>query len=121
MQILHYLPTENQLILDNATAQAMVDLLVEPVGSITEAIALWKALPSTIVILDVNDEPKKALGILDDINRHFIEQAETAPEFVEILPDNYQLSLTITSDYGNGFYLVKPCDMQLTPESINYE
>jgi hypothetical protein len=121
MQILHYLPTENQLILDNATAQAVVDLLVEPFGTLKEAKAFWEAYPSTIVILNINDELKKVLGTLDNINRHFIEQAETTPEFIEMLPNNYQLSLTLTSDYGNGFYLVKPCEMQLTQENISHE
>lgn len=108
MQILHHLPSENQLILDNHVAQSVVEHLIRPFNSRDDAKAFWDEYPSTIVVLNGNDDAEKALDCLDDITRHFVEQAEITPEFIEVLPNNYQLSLTIISDSGNGLYLIKP-------------
>jgi hypothetical protein len=113
MQILDYLPTENQLILDNEAAQSMVDLLIEPFGTRDKAKEFWQEYPSTIVILNRNDNVESCLKQLSDVTRSFVETAESNPEFIEYLPDNYQLSLTITSDSGNGLYLIKPTNMVL--------
>lgn len=119
MQIIHYLPTENQLILSPITAQSVVELLTVPFTSLDEAKEFWLEYPSTIVVLNSKDTPEIVLAMLDDLSRHFIEQAELTPEFVEALPEGYQLSLTITSDSGNGFYLIKPTDMPLCKENTH--
>jgi hypothetical protein len=113
MQILHYLPSENQLILDNLAAQAMVDLLVVPFGTREKAKEFWQEYPSIIVVLNRNDDVENCLKQLSDTTQLFVETAEINPEFIEYLPDNYQLSLTITSDSGNGLYLIKPTNMVL--------
>ena len=111
MQILNYLPTENQLILDNAAAQAVVDLLIVPFGTRDKTKEFWQEYPSTIVILNRNDDVESCLTLLSDATRLFIETAYFNPEFIEYLPESYQLSLAITSDSGNGFYLIKPTAM----------
>jgi hypothetical protein len=111
MQILHYLPTENQLMVNNLVAHSVVDLLVEPFGTRDGAKAFWQEYPSTIVVLNSKDDVESCLKQLSDVTRLFVETAHFSPEFIEDLPDNYQLSLTITSDSGNGLYLVKPTDM----------
>lgn len=111
MQILNYLPTENQLILENAVAQSMIDLLIVPFGTRDKAKEFWDEYPSTIVILNRNDDVERCLKQLGDVMRLSIETANLTPEFVEYLPDSYQLSLAITSDSGNGLYLIKPTAM----------
>ena len=87
MQIIHYLPTENQLILSPITAQSVVELLTVPFTSLDEAKEFWLEYPSTIVVLNSKDTPEIVLAMLDDLSRHFIEQAELTPEFVEALPE----------------------------------
>jgi hypothetical protein len=119
MQILHYLPTQHQLGLNPAVAQSVVDLLIEPFGSHEKALAFWVDYPSTIVVLDQHDDAPQSLASLDDITHHFIEQAESMPEFIESLPDNYHLLLTITGDSGEGFYLIKPVNMCLNKGSAD--
>lgn len=114
MQILHYLPTKQQLALNPAVAQCVIDLLLEPFGSRVQALEFWKDYASTIIVFDQNDDCIKSLACLDDITHHFIGRAESAPEFVESLPKLYHLSLTITDDEGRGLYLIKPVNMQLT-------
>jgi len=111
MQILHYLPTENQLILDNHVSQEVVDLLIMPFGTRDKAKVFWQEYPSTIVILNRNDDVETCLNQLNSVTRLFVETAHFNPEFIEKLPDSYQLSLAITSDSGNGLYLIKPTAM----------
>ena len=69
MQILHHLPSENQLILDNFVAQAVVDLLIVPFGAREEAKEFWKEYPSTIVVLNQNDDVETCLTQLSDATR----------------------------------------------------
>lgn len=111
MQILHYLPSKSQLILDNPVAQKMVDLLIVPFGTRDKAKEFWQEYPSTIVILNRSDDVESCLKQLNDVTRLFVETAHFNPEFIEDLPDSYQLSLAITSDSGNGLYLIKPTAM----------
>jgi hypothetical protein len=113
MQILHYLPTQQQLALNPVVAQSVVDLLIEPFGSREKAIEFWVHYASKIVVLDQYDDDPQSLASLDDITRHFIKQAESMPEFIESLPDNYHLLLTITDDSGKALYLIKPVNMCL--------
>lgn len=114
MQILHYLPTQQQLALNPVVAQCVVDLLLEPFGSRVQAIEFWRDYTSTIVVFDPDDDAHKSLACLDDVTRYFIERSEHLPEFIESLPDGYQLSLTITDDEGRGLYLIKPANLDLS-------
>jgi len=119
MQILHYLPTQQELALNSVVAQSVIDLLIEPFGSLEKAIEFWMDYASTIVVLDQCDDAPKSLACLDDITRHFIEQADSMPEFIEGLPDDYHLLLTITDDEGRGLYLIKPANMHLSKGIAN--
>ncbi len=115
MQILHYLPTQQQLALNSTVAQCVIDLLLEPFGTRLAAIKFWQDYPSKIIVFDPDDDAHKSLACLDDVTRYFIEQAESAPEFIENLPEDYQLLLTITDDgSGKGLYLIKPTYLQLS-------
>jgi hypothetical protein len=114
MQILHYLPTQQQLALNPVVPQSVVDLLIEPFGSREKAIEFWVHYASKIVVLDQYDDDPQSLASLDDITRHFIEQAEHTPEFIENLPQNYQLSFPITDDEGRGLYLIKPANIRFS-------
>jgi hypothetical protein len=111
MQVINYLPIAEQLALGRFTAQCAVDLLVEPFVTITDARGLWHEYPSIVICFNRQDNLPAAMSVLDDTTRHFIEQAELNPEFVENLADGYQLSLTITNDMGTGLYLIKPKEL----------
>jgi len=111
MQVINYLPSANQLALAHFTAQCAVDLLVQPFGTISDARDFWRRYSSVIICFNRQDDLPAAMSVLDDTTRHFIEQAELNPEFVEHLADGYQLSLTITNDMGTGLYLIKPKEL----------
>lgn len=111
MQVINYLPIAEQLALGRFTAQCAVDLLVQPFGMITDARDFWREYSSVIICFNRQDDLTAAMNALDDTTRHFIEQAELNPEFVENLADGYQLSLTITNDMGAGLYLIKPKEL----------
>lgn len=117
MQILHYLPTQNQLSLEPAIAQCVIDLLLEPFETRAQAIAFWQDYTSKIIVLAPYDDVQKSLNCLDDVTRHFVDCAVNSPEFTESLPKNYQLSLTITDDSGSGLYLIKPVNMHLSKDN----
>lgn len=113
MQVINYLPSANQLALAHFTAQCAVDLLVEPFGTISDAQDFWREYSSVVICFNRQDDLVAAMNALDDVTRHFIEQAELNPEFVESLADGYQLSLTITNDMGTGLYLIKPKELSI--------
>jgi hypothetical protein len=113
MQVINYLPIADQLALEQLTAQCAVDLLVEPFNNINDAREFWSEYPSVVICFNRQDNLPAAINIFDDVTRHFIEQAELNPEFVENLVDGYQLSLTITNDVGTGLYLIKPKELTI--------
>lgn len=119
MQVLHYLPTMEELALPLSTAIKVVEKLVEPFGNLSDAEAYWSEYPSLIFIITGQDKVVSAIASLDGFMQHFIELADTNPEFIELLPKGYQLSLTIINDEGNGLYLIKPADMNLSEVIAN--
>lgn len=116
MQILHFIPDIDDLALSKASAISAVELLIQPFGTIQATQEFWNNHPCTLVCLTEKDVPQTALASLDDTLLHLIELANNSPEFVEPLPKGYQLSLAIISDEGNGIYLIKPRDMNITQE-----
>jgi hypothetical protein len=111
MQVINYLPIAEQLALEHFTAQCVVDLLVEPFGTISDARDFWREYSSVIICFNRQDDLPAAMNVFDDATHDFIEKAEINPEFVENLADGYQLSLTITNDMGTGLYLIKPKEL----------
>ena len=119
MQVINFFPIAEQLALERFTAQSAVDLLVEPFGSIADAREFWREYPSIVICFNRQDDLPEAMNVLDDVTRHFIEEAELNPEFVENLADGYQLSLTITNDMGTGLYLIKPKELVINKGDIH--
>jgi len=111
MQLLNNIPEIEELALPLCTAVNIVELLVEPFGTLDKARQFWQDYPCTLVCITKHDTPSTALSSLSDELLHAIEIAENEPEFVEFLSTGYQLSLTITNDVGNGLYLVKPTQL----------
>jgi len=111
MQILHAIPEIEELALPLSTAVNVLELLVEPFGTLDKASQFWQDYPCTLVCINKHDTPSTALASLSDELSHAIELAENEPEFVEFISSGYQLSLTITNDAGNGLYLVKPTEL----------
>lgn len=116
MQILHFMPDIEELALSKVTAISVVEQLVEPFGTIQNAKKFWTDYPCILVCLTEQDDAESIFSSLTDELQHFIELAARTPEFMELLPKDYQLSLTITNDAGNGLYLVKPSSLPLTQE-----
>lgn len=119
MQVLHYLPTMEELALPLSTAIKVVEKLVEPFGNLIDAEAYWSEYPSPIFIITGQDKVTSAIASLDGFMQHFVELADNNPEFVELLPKGYQLSLTIINDEGNGLYLIKPVGLNLSEGNVN--
>lgn len=116
MQILHFMPDIDDLALSKASAISVIELLIQPFGSIQVTQEFWHNYPCILVCLTEKDLPQAAFGSLDDSLLHLIELADNSPEFVEPLPKGYQLSLAIISNEGSGIYLIKPRDMNITQE-----
>ncbi|MFT6906012.1 MAG: hypothetical protein ACJAS1_002675 [Oleiphilaceae bacterium] len=116
MQILHFMPDIEELALSTVTAISVVEQLVEPFGTIQNAKKFWKNYPCILVCLTEQDDAERVFSSLNDELHHFIELADSTPEFIEPLPKGYQLSLTIINDAGNGLYLIKPSSLSLTQE-----
>lgn len=119
MQVLHYLPAMEELALPLSTAIKVVEKLVEPFGNLDDAATYWSEYHSPIFIITEQDKVVSAIASLDGFMQHFIELADTNPEFVELLPKGYQLSLTIINDEGSGAYLIKPVGLNLSEDGTD--
>ncbi|MGL1956968.1 MAG: hypothetical protein OCD00_06605 [Colwellia sp.] len=122
MQLINVLPTPEQLALPLEIAKRVVELLIEPFGTIESAQAYWQENTTHFVILTPTDTDA-SLKSLSDLTQSLVIAADDNPEFVEKIletqsQEQYQLSLIIYTDVGNGLYLVKPVDMELSALSI---
>ena len=114
MQLLNYLPQYRQLPLPKEVAERAIYYLVEPFGTFKDAKCFYNACSTTIVVFNrdvctcIPDE------WLNDITTHFIKQAIENPELKYVLPNGYEMMLTITHDAGNGLYVIKPKELKLS-------
>tara|TARA_R110001592_G_C13033657_1_gene738638 strand:+ start:745 stop:1161 length:417 start_codon:yes stop_codon:yes gene_type:complete len=108
MQILHNIPEVKELSLPTVTAVNVLELLIEPFGTLDKAHQFWHEYPCILICISKRDTLSTEVDSLSDELQDLIGLAETEPEFVEFLSGGYQLSLTIINDEGNGLYLVKP-------------
>ena len=105
MQVLKHWPNERDLSLPEEVRQALLTHLTEPFGDEENAKIFWLEYPSMIVIFDPND-PLDSVQWLNDELQHQIEFAQLNPEYSDTLILGYSIKLSITSDAGNGLYLV---------------
>lgn len=129
MQLINVLPTPEQLALPPNVAKRVVELLIEPFGIIESAQAYWQENITHLVILTPADIDT-SLKSLSDLTQSLVVAANNNPEFVEVIStDNqpsdlqkqYQLSLVVYTDAGNGLYLVKPVDFELSALSAEVD
>jgi hypothetical protein len=122
MQLIHALPKPEQLTLPIDVAKRVIELLIEPFGSIEGAQAYWQENTTHLVILTPTDVDT-SLKSLSDLILSLVIAANDNPEFVEVMSvidqptdsqAQYQLSLIVYTDAGNGLYLVKPIDMEFS-------
>ncbi len=78
----------DQLTLPEPIKAALLKHLTEPFQSETAAKAYWLSNGTTLV---VSAPPEDVIS-----------------EYIEPLPDNYTISLVITSDAGEGIYYLTP-------------
>ena len=119
MQVIHYLPTVEQLALPPDIASKVVQLLIEPFGELENAQAYWAECPSTLVCLNRQDQVAAAVACLGDITQQLIADADSCAEFDETF-EGYTFSLTVYNDEGAGLYLIRPADMDLS-EVLGHE
>lgn len=125
MQLMNALPTPEQLVLPRDIAKRVVELLIEPFGTVESAQNYWQENSTHLVILTPIDTDT-SMKSLSDLTQSLVMAANDNPEFVEVLstvdqPNEYQFSLIVYTDVGNGLYLVKPVDMALSalPVEVN--
>ena len=105
MQLLKHWPSESDISLPEKVKQALLTHILEPFDDEENAKTFWQDYPSMIVIFDQND-PLDSLQWLNDELQHQIEFAQHNPEYSDTLALGYIVKLSITSDAGNGLYLV---------------
>ncbi|MFK5949334.1 MAG: hypothetical protein QM500_11275 [Methylococcales bacterium] len=105
MQLINYWPSEINISLPEEVKQALLTHLLEPFDDEENAKVFWQDYPSIIVIFDQND-PIDSLQWFNDELQHQIEFTQTNPEYSDTLVLGYSVKLSITSDAGNGLYLV---------------
>ncbi len=113
MQVIDYLPDATKLALPQAASNSLMELLIEPFGDVKTAHDFWSEYPSRIICLEAHEDMKFITSTLSDVLCQLIEDRTLSPEFTEDLPSNYQCQLFITSDEGNGIYLIKPTALNL--------
>ena len=108
MQILNTLPNIDDLFLPLPLAKRVIDLLLEPFDSRENALSFWATGETQILVVN-NFEDIKILKIsFTQSLQQQIDEAINNPEFIEALPNDYALSLTIHSANGHGLYVVRP-------------
>jgi hypothetical protein len=105
MQLLNHWPSESDISLPEQVKHALLAHLLEPFGDEESAKAFWHDYPSMIIIVKPIDSTS-SLQWLNDELQHQVEFAQTNPEYSDILALGYSVKLSITSDAGNGMYLV---------------
>lgn len=110
MQIINHWPDTDELGLPVKVSSELINYLVEPFASESEAQAFWQECPNTIIVLYENTN----LGELSVSIRQSISFCLNYPEFEEALPNGYRLSLAIINDEGAGCYLVLPSSLDMT-------
>lgn len=105
MQLLNHWPSESDISLPEEVKHALLAHLLEPFDDEESAKTFWQDYPSMIVTFDPND-PLDSLQWLNDEFQHQIEFTQLNPEYSDTLALGYSVKLSITSDAGNGLYLV---------------
>ena len=88
MQIINTWPNKADLNLPEAVSQAILNHLQQPFQTLDAAKSYWLESGTQLIISAVPDD--------------------SIPEYTDPLPDNYTISLVITSDSGEGVYYLTP-------------
>lgn len=93
----------SQLPLDDEIVTLLRNEIIEPFGSITDAMEFWRDVGTNLLFLESNDD----LDVLAQSDSGLAFALEY-PEWSINLPHGYQLSLSIYNDEGSGCYLLCP-------------
>ena len=104
-------PDANIIGLPTNISEAISNHLVKPFGSIEDAKSYWQQYPSIFIVIHPQDD-KQTFDLLDKLTKHYIIQCFTTPEYVNDLPDNYQIRLAVFNDAG--IYIVHHRDINLS-------
>ncbi len=104
MQVITHWPRFEELKLPTGIKEAFKAHLLAPFDSEAQAKAFWRECPSTLLIFDTGDS---LCALPEEIRSQALFCRDNA-EFVETLPEGYQLALAIVSDDGAGIYLLWP-------------
>jgi len=117
MQIINTWPEGKLLVLPEQVKTALIQHLAQPFqNNQAQAKAYWLEHKPLLIILDKEDQlnlrtttPLLAPAtLLNDTFQHKLEVVLENPEYTEEFIENYQISLAIFSDAGDGIYCVMP-------------
>jgi hypothetical protein len=111
MQLINYFPDANELHLPIAVAKRAIELFIEPFGDKETALSFWATGDTQILVVNNLDDIKILENSFTQSLQQQIDDAINNPEFIEALPDDYAISLTIHSADGHGLYVVRPISL----------
>jgi hypothetical protein len=111
MQLLNYLPSAQDLILPTPVINKLITLLIEPFGAKETALAFWAQGQTRLLIITKASDQQTIKTSLSPSVLQQIDDAFNNPEFIENLPEQYALSLTIYNDEGHGLYVLRPNEL----------
>lgn len=109
MQLLNHWPSESDISLPEKVKCALLAHLLEPFEDIESAKAFWHDYPSMIIIVKPND-PIESIQWLNKILQQQVKFALSNSDLSDVLPLGFTIKLSITSDAGNGLYVITPAE-----------
>jgi hypothetical protein len=111
MQLLNYLPSAQDLLLPPPVINKLITLLIEPFGAKETALAFWIEDQTRLLIITKASDLQTIKTSLSPSVLQQVDDAFSNPEFIEDLPEQYALSLTVFSDEGHGLYVLRPSEL----------
>jgi hypothetical protein len=113
MLLINYFPDINELHLKKPLAIRAIELFIEPFSTQAEAQLYWQSGQTQLLIITTSSDVDIMPTLLSPALCQQIDDAINNPDFVEVLPDDYALSLTIHSADGNGLYVIRPLGLDV--------
>ncbi|NOR70598.1 MAG: hypothetical protein GQ532_13050 [Methylomarinum sp.] len=106
MQLFNIWPDIGQLAIPSNVKTALIQHLIEPFQDEAAAKAYWLEHHPTLIILEDQDT-SESIAKIDSKLQHKIAMAQTNPEYIEEIAENYAIRLAILNDLGEGVYCLQ--------------
>lgn len=118
MRTIRAWPGSVDLGLPDPLRRSLMNALISPFATETDARAFWDDYGGCLAILEPSDD-QQALSALPQPDASHIEMALRFPDFTESIGTTHLASVSIVSDEGAGFYLLIPLTHPLLTERRN--